>query len=56
MFSLNEEDEEDDPSRCDSGKDFIFKSLFKLLSKRGYFLRSLFLDVVLILELVVHQL
>lgn len=31
MFCLNEEDEEDDPSQSDSGKDFIFKVFLKFL-------------------------
>lgn len=56
MFCLNEEDEEDDPSQSDSGKDFYFYSLLKLPFKRGLFLRRLFLDMVLILELAVRQL
>lgn len=30
MFCLNEEDEEDDPSPSDPGKDFILKFLHKL--------------------------
>lgn len=56
MFCLNEVDEEDDPSQSDSGKDFIFKVFLNFPSERGSFLRSLLLDMVLILEFAVPQL
>lgn len=56
MFCLTEEDEEDDPSQSYSGKDFIFKVFFNFPQRQGYFLRSLFLDMVIMLELAVPQL
>lgn len=56
MFCLHEEDAVDDPSHFDSGKDFIFNIFLSFPSDQGYFLRSLFLDLVLILELALPQL